>query len=116
MTGHERHAEPNVLNAQCPSRQALDLIADKWTMLVIKALADGIHRYGALHRAIGGISQKMLTQTLRALERDGLVERTVYPVVPPMVEYALTPLGTTLVDLLTAVAVWAEQHQAEIAA
>jgi DNA-binding HxlR family transcriptional regulator len=83
-------------------------------MIVIKALAEGIHRYGALHREIGGISQKMLTQTLRKLERDGLVERTVYPVVPPMVEYALTPLGATLIEPLAAVAAWAEQHMDEI--
>lgn len=105
---------PNVLDAHCPSRQALDLIADKWTMLVVKELADGIYRYGALHRSIGGISQKMLTQTLRALERDGLVTRTVYPVVPPKVEYALTPLGETLIEPLAAIAAWAERHMDEI--
>src|SRR5215216_5768266 len=69
-----------LLNGQCSPRQALDLIADRWTMIVVKALAEGNQRYGALHRDIGGISQKMLTQTLRSLERDGLVRRTVYPV------------------------------------
>jgi DNA-binding HxlR family transcriptional regulator len=110
---NEDHA-PNGLHRQFATRQALELISDRWTMIVVKALAEGIHRYGALHREIGGISQKMLTQTLRALERDGLVERTVYPVVPPMVEYALTPLGATLIDLLTAVAVWAEQHMDDV--
>lgn len=67
-------APANVLLAGCPSRQALDLIADKWTMLVIKALADGVRRYGDVHRAVEGISQKVLTQTPRSLERDGLVE------------------------------------------
>lgn len=87
---------------------------DRWTTTVVKALAQGIHRYGALHREVGGISQKMLTQTLRSLERDGLVERTVYPVVPPMVEYALTPLGATLIEPLAAIARWAEQHFDEI--
>lgn len=87
---------------------------DNPTMLVIKALADGIQRHGALHRAIGGISQKMLTQTLRALERDGLVLRTVYPVVPPKVEYALTPLGETLIEPLAAISAWAERHMDEI--
>lgn len=105
---------PNVLDAHCPSRQALDLIADKWTMLVVKELAEGIQRYGALHRSIGGISQKMLTQTLRALERDGLVVRTVYPVVPPKVDYALTPLGETLIEPLTAIAAWTSRHMDEI--
>lgn len=108
-------SEPSVLNASCPSRQALDLIADKWTMLVIKALVDGVRRYGALRRAIDGISPKMLTQTLRALERDGLVTRTVYPVVPPRVDYALTPLGETLIEPLAAVAAWAERHMTEVA-
>ncbi len=89
--------EPAAHNAQCLPRQALGLISDRWTMIVVKALSEDIHRYGALHRAIGGISQKMLTQTLRSLEHDGLVSRTVYPVVPPKVEYALTPLGETLI-------------------
>ncbi len=102
------------LESQCAPRQALDLIADRWTMIVIKALADGIQRYGVLHREIGGISQKMLTQTLRSLERDGLVVRTVYPVVPPKVEYALTPLGQTLTEPLAAIATWAERHMHEI--
>ncbi|MBA2277133.1 MAG: helix-turn-helix transcriptional regulator [Chloroflexia bacterium] len=83
-------------------------------MIVIKALAEGIQRYGALHREIGGISQKMLTQTLRSLERDGLVRRTVYPVVPPKVEYALTPLGETLIEPLAAIGAWAERHMDEI--
>ncbi|MBA3274729.1 MAG: helix-turn-helix transcriptional regulator [Chloroflexia bacterium] len=83
-------------------------------MIVVKALSEGIHRYGALHRAIGGISQKMLTQTLRSLERDGLVLRTVYPVVPPKVEYALTPLGETLIEPLAVIGAWAERHMDEI--
>ncbi len=100
---------------QCPPRQALELIADRWTMIVIKALADGRKRYGELHRNIEGISQKMLTQTLRSLERDGLVERTVYPVVPPRVEYALTPLGECLTEPLAAISAWAERHMSEIA-
>ncbi len=98
----------------CSPRQALELIADRWTMIVVKALGDGRHRYGELHRSIDGISQKMLTQTLRSLERDGLVERTVYPVVPPRVEYALTPLGATLTEPLEALAAWAERHMGEI--
>lgn len=106
--------EPEMHNAQCLSRQALDLISDRWTMIVIKALAEDIHRYGELHRAIGGISQKMLTQTLRSLEHDGLVLRTVYPVVPPKVEYALTPLGETLTEPLAAISDWADRHMDQI--
>lgn len=105
---------PDVHGVQCLPRQALDLISDRWTMIVVKALSEGIHRYGELHRAIGGISQKMLTQTLRSLEHDGLVQRTVYPVVPPKVEYALTPLGETLIEPLTAISAWAERHMDEI--
>ena len=83
-------------------------------MIVVKALAEGNQRYGALHRDIGGISQKMLTQTLRSLERDGLVRRTVYPVVPLKVEYTLTPVGETLIDPLAVIAAWAEEHMGEI--
>ena len=73
----------DVLNEACPSRAVLDRIADKWTALIIHALSDGTLRYGELQRRVGGITQKMLTQTLRSLENDGLVERRVYPVVPP---------------------------------
>src|SRR5204862_4790492 len=93
---------PSVLDAQCPSRLVLDRIADKWTALIIQILARGTMRYAALQREIGGISQKMLTQTLRSLERDGLVQRTVHPVVPPKVEYSLTRLGRTLIEPLHA--------------
>lgn len=114
MVADTRHQGPAGLEGQCRPRQALDLIADRWTMIVVKALADGISRYGELHRGIDGISQKMLTQTLRSLERDGLVLRTVYPVVPPKVEYALTPLGETLIDPLEAISIWAERHMEEI--
>ncbi len=106
----------DVLQAECPSRAVLDRIADKWTALVIHTLADGTQRFGQLNRRIGGISQKMLTQTLRALERDGLVERTVHPVVPPRVEYRLTALGRSLRQPLEAVCAWAEAHIQEIRA
>lgn len=106
----------DVLDQNCPSRQVLALIADKWTVLVIKALARGINRYGQLQRAIGGISPKMLTQTLRALERDGLVHREVYPVVPPSVDYSLTPLGVTLTESIRAMSDWAEANFPEIEA
>jgi DNA-binding HxlR family transcriptional regulator len=105
---------PNVLSAQCPTRMVLDLIADKWTTLVIYLLSQGTKRYGALQREIGGISQKMLTQTLRKLEEDGLVKRTIYPEVPPRTEYTLTELGTTLREPLGALCRWAEIHITEV--
>ncbi len=98
----------NPLDANCPSRRALDIIADKWTSLVIYLLSDGPQRYTQLKRQIGGISQKMLTQTLRKLEEEGLVTRTVYPTAPPSVEYALTPLGETLLDPLISMINWAQ--------
>ncbi len=104
---------PNALAADCPSRRLLALIADKWTILIIHLLARGPKRHGQLRRQIDGISQKMLTQTLRALEREGIVERTVYPVVPPMVEYALTPRGQSLIEPLDALHQWAEAVGAE---
>jgi DNA-binding HxlR family transcriptional regulator len=107
---------PSVLDAQCPSRLVLDRIADKWTALTIQILARGTMRYAALQREIGGISQKMLTQTLRSLERDGLVQRTVHPVVPPKVEYSLTRLGRTLIEPLHALCRWSEKHLAELQA
>lgn len=104
----------DVFRSACPSRQVLDRIADKWTALVIYALADGKLRHSELHRRIDGISQKMLTQTLRSLEADGLVARTVYPVVPPMVEYRLTRLGRSLKEPLAAICAWAERHLPEL--
>lgn len=105
---------PSVFDANCGSQLVLDLIANRWTALVIYALVGGTQRYSELHRKIGGVSQKMLTQTLRKLERDGLVERRVYPVVPPKVEYSLTPLGRTLTGPLQAICQWAEEHLPEL--
>ena len=107
---------PSVLDPRCPSRLVLDRIADKWTALIIQILAAGTMRYAALQREIGGISQKMLTQTLRSLERDGLVQRTVHPVVPPKVEYSLTKLGRTLIEPLQGLCRWSEKHLAELQA
>jgi DNA-binding HxlR family transcriptional regulator len=100
----------NVYAAACPTRQALDRIADKWTALIVGLLAERPHRFGELRRRIDGISQKMLTQTLRSLERDGLVDRRVYATVPVTVEYSLTPVGETLTAPLAAIRDWAEQH------
>ena len=104
------------MNPGCLSRVVLDRIADKWTALIIYVLANGTHRYAVLRREIGGISQKMLTQTLRSLERDGLVQRKVHPVVPPKVEYSLTPLGRTLIEPLRAICSWSEKHLPQLQA
>lgn len=92
-------------------------VADKWTMLILEALHEhGVMRFSELGRAVDGISQKMLTQTLRQMEREGLVTRTVYPVVPPRVEYALTDLGRSLGQAFCGVWIWAERHVDEIEA
>ena len=101
---------PNVYSATCPTRHVLDLIGDKWATLIVGLLEQQPQRFAALHRQIGGISQKMLTHTLRRLERDGLVQRTVYAEVPPRVEYALTPLGRTLCAPLATLRTWAETN------
>ena len=100
----------NVFDPSCPSRVVLDRLADKWTGLVILALSDGRLRFGELRTRIGGVTPKVLTETLRALERDGLVTRKVYAEVPPRVEYALTPTGRSLREPLLAVQEWAEKH------
>jgi DNA-binding HxlR family transcriptional regulator len=111
-------AEPlfDVYDASCPSRTALHRIGDRWTALIVGILAERPHRFGELRRRIGGISQKMLTQTLRSLERDGLVSREAFATVPVTVEYALTPLGETLFPVLAGVRDWAEAHVAEVVA
>jgi len=105
---------PDIFQANCLSRQVLGLIADQWTPLVIHALEGGTMRFGQLLKRIDGISKKMLTQTLRAMERNGLVLRVVYPVVPPVVEYSLTPLGRTLTESMNALRVWAYRHLQEV--
>jgi DNA-binding HxlR family transcriptional regulator len=110
----EKVCPTNILHAACPTRMVLDLIADKWTALIIYLLSSGTKRYGELQREIGGISQKMLTQTLRKLEEDGLVKRTVYPVVPPRTEYELTDLGRTLKEPLGALTSWAIKYLPEV--
>jgi DNA-binding HxlR family transcriptional regulator len=110
----KQYSHPTVFDSQYGSRQVLDLLAEKWTTLILYALAFGVKRHGEIKREIEGISQKMLTRTLRNLERDGLVKRIVYDVVPPRVEYALTPLGETLSELLKDICTWAETHFAEI--
>jgi len=106
----------DVLAAACPTRQVVTRIGDRWSLLVLYALESGTHRFQDLRRIVDGISQKMLTQTLRALERDGLVERTVHPVVPPKVEYALTALGRGLSERVAGIRTWAYAHMDDIEA
>jgi DNA-binding HxlR family transcriptional regulator len=98
----------------CPSRQLLEVIANKWVCLVLTALAEGPMRHSGLQRRIAGISQKMLTQTLRELERDGLLSRTVTPSVPVRVDYELTELGQGLQDVLRPLKAWAEVNMARV--
>jgi DNA-binding HxlR family transcriptional regulator len=100
----------NVYATACPTRLVLDRIADKWAVLVLGLLGDGPVRFNQLRRQIEGISQKMLSQTLKSLERDGLVSRKVIPTVPVKVEYSITPLGETLSATVDGLRIWAETH------
>ena len=99
---------PDVFSARCPARAALALIADKWAVLVARSLIDGPRRHSELRERIDGISQKMLTHTLRQLEHSGLVERRIYAEVPPRVEYSLSALGRSLREPVVALTAWAE--------
>jgi len=100
----------DVYDTRCPSRQVLDRIGDKWTTLLTGALSQGTRRFSELARDVPGISQKMLTSTLRSLERDGMVERRLHAAVPPKVEYTLTPLGEGLEEVHRGLRTWAEAH------
>jgi DNA-binding HxlR family transcriptional regulator len=110
--------EPKKYTEQsCASvRQVLSRVGDKWSVLVVVILESGAVRFNELRRKIDGISQRMLTRTLRELERDGLITRTVEPTIPPRVEYALTPLGRTLLEPVRALATWAQARSSEITA
>jgi len=102
-------------DAECTfTREILTLVGDKWSVLAIVVLGDETKRFSELKRAIEGISQRMLTLTLRGLEQDGLVKRTMFPTIPPKVEYALTSLGRTLLEPVSALAIWAQKHRADI--
>jgi DNA-binding HxlR family transcriptional regulator len=118
MTAAQRRerarADYDAFLRECPTNQLLGRLSDKWVSLVVAALATGPLRYSDLGRKIAGVSPKMLTQTLRALERDGIISRTVTPSVPVRVDYELTPLGASLAGLLTAVKDWAETHFEEV--
>jgi DNA-binding HxlR family transcriptional regulator len=107
-------SKPDVYNSVCPSRQVLSRIGDKWSVLVMIILARGTMRFGVMRREITGISQKMLTQTLRNLERDGLIERQIFAEVPVRVEYSMTDLGKSLVPILISLIEWSEYRLLEI--
>jgi DNA-binding HxlR family transcriptional regulator len=100
----------------CRGREVLGRIGDKWSLYVIHLLGSGTMRFSELRRQIDGITPRMLTVTLRSLERDGLISRTVHPVVPPRVEYALTPVGESLLQAATTLLLWADAHQADLMA
>lgn len=100
----------------CRAREVLQRVGDKWSMYAIDLLGRGTMRFTELHRGIDGITARMLTVTLRGLERDGIVTRTIHPVIPPRVEYALTPMGRTLLDTIGELVAWADSHLDEIEA
>lgn len=112
-TGLEPCGQPN--HTDCGIRDVLDRVGDKWSVLVVVELANGTRRFSQLQRAIDGISQRMLTLTVRRLERDGLVLRRVYPTVPVQVEYQLTHAGASLTHLVKALADWSLDHRGSIA-
>ena len=98
----------------CRAREVLQRVGDKWSMYVIDLLGQGTMRFSELHRSIDGITARMLTVTLRGLERDGIVTRTIHPVIPPRVEYDLTPMGQTLLNAIGQLVTWADSHLPEI--
>lgn len=100
----------------CRAREVLDRVGDKWSLYVVNVLGSGTKRFSELRREIDGITPRMLTVTVRSLERDGLVTRTVYPVVPPRVEYALTPMGVSLMEAAARLLEWADVHLGDIEA
>jgi DNA-binding HxlR family transcriptional regulator len=102
--------------SMCRARQVLQRVGDKWSMSVIDLLGQGTMRFSELHRSIDGITARMLTVTLRGLERDGIVTRTIHPVIPPRVEYDLTPMGQTLLNPIGQLVAWADNHLPEISA
>ncbi len=108
--------KPNVYDPDCPTRTMLDRISDKWTVLVVLVLLDGPRRFNELRTRVGRVAPKVLTETLRRLERDGVLTRTAFAEIPPRVVYELTPLGRSLEELIRSIAEWAEQNIEEIAA
>lgn len=105
-----RKSEFDALNSNCPIRDVLDRLGDRWTVLILMTLKERTLRFSALRREIEDISPRMLAQTLRHLEKDGLISRHVYPTVPPRVEYSMTPLGQSFVAQLQHLIQWADEH------
>ena len=103
-----------VLSTECPSREILEHLTSKWSVLVVRCLSDGVHRFSELKQRIEGVSEKMLSQTLKTLEHDGFILRTVYPVVPPKVEYQLTILGSQAAEKTMYLIGWIEKSLPEI--
>ncbi|MDM1763198.1 MULTISPECIES: helix-turn-helix domain-containing protein [unclassified Acinetobacter] len=110
------HLIGHVLSSECPSREILEHLTSKWSVLVLRCLSTGVHRFGEIRKKIEGISEKMLAQTLKTLERDGFILRTVYPEVPPRVEYQLTFLGAQAAEKLNYLLDWIERNLPEILA
>ena len=110
------HLLGQVLSTDCPSREILEHLSSKWSLLVLHCLSEGVHRFSELKVKIEGISEKMLSQTLKTLEQDGLVLRTVYPIVPPKVEYQLTILGSQAANKVNELISWIERNIPEILA
>ena len=108
--------KPNVYDPDCPTRTMLDRIGDKWTVLVLLVLLDGPRRFNELRTRVGRVAPKVLTETLRRLERDGVLTRTAFAEIPPRVVYELTPLGRSLEELIRSIAEWAEQNIEDITA
>ncbi|MGO3057882.1 winged helix-turn-helix transcriptional regulator [Halomonas sp. AOP43-A1-21] len=109
-------SEEIVLEQPCPIRDVLDRIGDQWSLLILEALAPGTLRFNALMREIGDISKQMLSRTLKQLEQDGFITRTLYPEVPPRVEYTLTPLGHSFLEPMQQLVAWADTHHRTIVA
>lgn len=105
---------PDISHQECGYSQVLEIVSNKWTALAFYAMEDGAIRYGEMLRRIDGISQKMLTQTLKQLERDGVVHRKLTPSVPPITEYSLTPLGESLLPIMTMFKEWAAEHYSSV--
>lgn len=103
-----------VLSSECPSREIMEHLSNKWSVLVLHCLSDGVHRFTELKQRIEGVSEKMLAQTLKMLEKDGFILRTVYPVVPPKVEYQLTILGSQAAEKVNYLIQWVEKSLPEI--
>ena len=112
----EQMRDGNLFAEQCPSREVLKHVTSRWGVLILVALRQGAHRFSDLRRKMGGVSEKMLAQSLQALEQDGFVNRVAYPVVPPHVEYSLTPLGTEVSEKVAALADWIEVHTPQVMA